>query len=551
MEKLLKKLFTNQKIYLVLIVILGFVLRFYQLGKVPSSLNRDEAAIGYNAYTILTAGKDEWGKRFPLTFKSFGDYKSPVYIYLTSFAVGIFGLNEFSVRFWGALSGAITVLIFYYLIQVITWAATKSKEWQTIPIAGSLLLALTPWHIFFSRFSYEANLALCFNSLILLIVFKYKLKKKNFGLSLLLLLTLFTYSSSLIIWPLFFGIFIIHKVIKIICQNKTKKNFNFLIWSTIILIILSIGILQQKSLGKQKGRVTIFGEPQFILDLYQKRTTMARQNPLKAIIFYNKYVYFGKITIGNYFRSFSFNFLFGGGGSHPWHKAADIPHFFIIYLPLVILGFFVFIWSKNIKKDNKILILLFLFISPLSSAITVDSPHATRLLNLFLILVFFSALGLGYCWSKQKIMIFVSLLIFLGYLIQFNNFYFKNYKENPPPGLASGLKEAIQFLQKNNYNEDNVIYNNSSDGAYIYWLFYHRYPLKDFLQQSKRYQSDGARLEWVEKIDNWFFLDSPQLNSQYREIFVLRGKKTLDQKIIIQIENEKTNEVYYTIVSNF
>src|SRR3989344_2866260 len=93
------------------IVTLAAVLRFYQLGKNPPGLNLDEVAIGYNAYSILKTGMDEYGQKFPVAFRSHDDYKAPLYIYLTSVSVAMFGLNEFGVRFWSALAGTLSVLV--------------------------------------------------------------------------------------------------------------------------------------------------------------------------------------------------------------------------------------------------------------------------------------------------------------------------------------------------------------------------------------------------------------------------------------------------------
>ncbi|GAI80456.1 unnamed protein product, partial [marine sediment metagenome] len=92
-KKVLKK---RAKLILVfLIFFFSLFLRLFKLGDFPLSLNRDEAAIGYNAYSILKTGRDEWGEKLPLSFKSFGDYKMPLYIYFTVPFIKIFGLNEF------------------------------------------------------------------------------------------------------------------------------------------------------------------------------------------------------------------------------------------------------------------------------------------------------------------------------------------------------------------------------------------------------------------------------------------------------------------------
>jgi len=83
---------------LAVILIAAAVVRFIKLDQVPPSLNWDEVAAGYNAYTIANWGADEYGNKFPIVFKSFGDDKHPVHIYLTALIVKVFGLSDFSAR---------------------------------------------------------------------------------------------------------------------------------------------------------------------------------------------------------------------------------------------------------------------------------------------------------------------------------------------------------------------------------------------------------------------------------------------------------------------
>ncbi|NMB57050.1 hypothetical protein GYA19_03880, partial [Candidatus Beckwithbacteria bacterium] len=83
---------------LVFILVLAFALRFYQFGQIPASLNWDEVAIGWNAAAIWEAKIDQYGTRWPLSFKSFGDFKAPFYIYGLSPLIGFFGLKAWVVR---------------------------------------------------------------------------------------------------------------------------------------------------------------------------------------------------------------------------------------------------------------------------------------------------------------------------------------------------------------------------------------------------------------------------------------------------------------------
>lgn len=110
--------------WLIAILTLAAVLRLWNLSNVAPHLTQDEASLGYNAYSILKTGKDEYGQLFPVIFKSFGDYKPGLYIYLTVPSVAIFGLNEFAVRLPSALAGIISV----YLVFLVSNLLFKEKK---------------------------------------------------------------------------------------------------------------------------------------------------------------------------------------------------------------------------------------------------------------------------------------------------------------------------------------------------------------------------------------------------------------------------------------
>jgi 4-amino-4-deoxy-L-arabinose transferase-like glycosyltransferase len=99
------------------LIILAFLLRFFYLEKIPNGLYSDEAAYGYNAYSILLTGKDEYGNFLPVAFKSFGDYKAPLYIYYLVPFVAVFGLNIFSLRLSSAILGVAMVILVFILTK--------------------------------------------------------------------------------------------------------------------------------------------------------------------------------------------------------------------------------------------------------------------------------------------------------------------------------------------------------------------------------------------------------------------------------------------------
>ncbi|MDO8341144.1 MAG: phospholipid carrier-dependent glycosyltransferase, partial [Candidatus Woesebacteria bacterium] len=103
-----------KKLLFILIIVLAFGLRFYRLDSYPA-FNADEAAIGYNAFSLIKTGMDEHGNSWPIHFQSFNDYKPGLYFYTVIPFVKLLGLNEWAVRIPGAFAGVLTVLVLYYL----------------------------------------------------------------------------------------------------------------------------------------------------------------------------------------------------------------------------------------------------------------------------------------------------------------------------------------------------------------------------------------------------------------------------------------------------
>ena len=131
------------RIFLLIIILLSAVLRFYKLDQIPPSISWDEAAVGYNGYTIANWGVDEWGKVFPPVFKSFEDDKHPVHVYLTALSVRFLGLSEFSTRFPSALFGVLNVLVIFYLAKIYTKVALSVHNLHSLGIPLELSLCKT------------------------------------------------------------------------------------------------------------------------------------------------------------------------------------------------------------------------------------------------------------------------------------------------------------------------------------------------------------------------------------------------------------------------
>ncbi len=125
---ILKKNYTyiSSKINWVLlgIIIIGSILRLVNLNNVPSGLHFDEAQSGYNAFTLSKHLKNIQGEFLPTDIDYFQDFRPAGNSYLTALTVGIFGLNETTIRLPAAIFGILTI----YLTYLIAFKIFKKKR---------------------------------------------------------------------------------------------------------------------------------------------------------------------------------------------------------------------------------------------------------------------------------------------------------------------------------------------------------------------------------------------------------------------------------------
>ena len=105
-------------LYLLIILAIATLVRVYLLDSIPGGFNCDEAANGYESYSILETLRDRYGKLLPPFINPLkNDAKEALYFYLTIPFIKIFGLNEFSTRLPAAVIGVLTVLTIYFLVE--------------------------------------------------------------------------------------------------------------------------------------------------------------------------------------------------------------------------------------------------------------------------------------------------------------------------------------------------------------------------------------------------------------------------------------------------
>lgn len=143
-----------------LVIIIALATRLLFLGQIPAGLTVDETAIAYNGYGIWTQHRDEWLNKMPVSFRSYGDYKAPLAIYLNGLSTGLLGRNNFAVRLPFALASVGSIWFLMLMVDLLTREHTVNH--RKLAAGAGLLMTLTPWSVHFGRLGFENNFALLF-----------------------------------------------------------------------------------------------------------------------------------------------------------------------------------------------------------------------------------------------------------------------------------------------------------------------------------------------------------------------------------------------------
>jgi hypothetical protein len=117
----------------------------------PPGFFRDEAAIAYNAHTIASEGRDEYGARVPLYFSSFLDYKSPLFVYGLAGVFLVTGADREVARGFAAVCMLSAVLL-------LGWLAYRRTSRASVGVVTVVLAGTTPWLFELGRVAFEVAL---------------------------------------------------------------------------------------------------------------------------------------------------------------------------------------------------------------------------------------------------------------------------------------------------------------------------------------------------------------------------------------------------------
>ncbi|MGB9911228.1 MAG: ArnT family glycosyltransferase [Microgenomates group bacterium] len=520
----------KEKIFLILIFILAFGVRIWDIGNHPTFIS-DEASIGYNAWSILKTGKDEWGIFLPLNFKAFGEYKLPVYIYTATPFLGIFGLNETAVRLPSVIFGVLSVLIVIFLAKEII------KETSIFPFLTGFFLAILPWHIQTSRMALEANLAFFLLILGTLFFFKGIKNNKFFYFSFLIFaLSLYTYNACRIFTPLLLGGMIFFFI---------SRQWQKIIPPLLLMILFSFPLVLSGFRGtpERLAKVGIFTNQGILAQINEKRGICLEKNPeFFCRLFYNRPVFYSLIFFKNYFSHFSLDFLFLKGPNLAQYTVPQRGMAYLWQLPLIILGIFWFL-----KKERKIFLFLvwWLLVSPIANSFT-GTAHPVRAIFLLLLIPFLNAGGATMIWenirNKKIKTVFLGGILFFSF-ISWKNFlfdYFFSYPKVHTSTWQAGYKPLYQKLSLLEKDYERILVTKFYGEPHIFYLFYQKYDPKLYQEEKEviRYDREDKWVN-VDRIGKYWFIDD------WRKIKLKTGELITISPQEINFEIELLEEIKY------
>lgn len=448
-------------IALALILVAAFGLRVYELGSYPAGLFCDEAANGYNAYTLLHSAQDEHGKTLPLFIWSFFAFKYPLYIYPSIPWVGLFGLNEFATRFQAALYGTGTVAVAFLIGNQLFH-----------PIAGlaaAAMLTIMPWHFHFSRvgfaligFPFWFGLGFYF---FVRAVGDAATRRDWLLAATCFALCLYVYAVSQLTVPVFLA------CAAVLCAPAVWRRRRWVLQAIAVGLVVSLPFLI--FYWHYYDRASIY---------VMQTSVLAWPEPLAKKL--------DIIFAQNWPTYFEPRFLLEVGDPILRHGVRNHGELYPAMVPWIVLGA---LGALAYRSSASKLLLVLLALYPLGAAVTRETPSATRSILGTLTFALLAGVGVERAialvrWIPIRAarIVGVSAIVLAAAIplgrqtAHYLDLYFNDYPTYAATGIEGfqyGYRQVFQLMEKRRRPGDQLLYSTTAvNNPYIFNLFYVRRP---------------------------------------------------------------------------
>jgi 4-amino-4-deoxy-L-arabinose transferase-like glycosyltransferase len=443
------------------VLALGTVLRFEKLTTIPPGLTSDEIANGYDAFTIMSTGRDHYGAKLPLAhIKSLGDYKLPLAIYMDVPFQKLLGPSILAIRFPSALFSSLTIFC-VFLLGMMFFSSS-------IGLIAAALFAISPWDIFHAHLALETNPALFLSCLSLLFLMG-SLKRKPLVIFALLsgILACYTHHNFwFLLPPLFITFFTIHK--------KEFATFpKKIIGTCIAILVVAVIPFILEGVGSTAARVNqSFFTPTNLHFLIQEAQKQCYNSVFVTRLTIVSYVISRTIShiFGQYSNAFSFITWYNPSRFDLIDVLPTHGLFYVVELPLFIIGFIRLLGLQNKKSA---FLLTWLIIYPLPLILT-GNLSAARMFHLLPLPQIIEAIGIIWLVRINKLYgVIVAIVLIFGLSSFLSNMWYE-YPKEFSAYTEYGPLQVIGYLKSHSeknvhmYIEETILDNNP---LYYYYFF--------------------------------------------------------------------------------
>ena len=486
----------KKQISFITIVIVAIFVRVYWFGEWPPFVNQDEASMGYDAWCILTTGKDRFGMSFPIHFVAWGSGQNALYAYLSIPFIAIFGLNTFSLRIVQLIFAVISIFVIYLLV--------KKFKGTRAGLLSMAILAISPWHIMLSHWGLESNI---FPALFLIGIYFTALATEKsryiYLAAFFFSLCLYSYGPAYLVVPVFAIIclikFLIKKIIPI--KNLIIAAGIFILLSTPIFLFILINALNLETINI--GLLTIPKLPaNRMSELFGLNIVNVVRNFLDIIIEQDDKQMIGVIS---------------GYGI-----------FYLTTMPFVIFGI--------AKKEKKIFDFILLS-ATISSALLFfyynNSVSINNMNSLYIPLMIYAGIGLSEV-KDRKLFLSILCCYCLMFVMFFSSYFNDSYGDKIKKDYRYDLPEAISAAEElANGKEIYFIEETEFSAPYPMWtLYYQKISPKIF----------NSNLEYYKAQENTMF---PKIShfSKYHFVYGEERKEEYKKDAVYIIHNDYLEEI--------
>lgn len=529
----------NLRLIIPILIIAAF-LRLWRLGDVPVSMYLDELDLGYQAYSIIETGSDYFGNAWPLHFHSYGEYRTPFNIYTAIPTVAIFGISPYGVRLPSVIFGILSVLVLYLLV----------RELGSLRLAeiAALVLAVSPWHVHFSRVALEVSPLIFFVITGLFFFLKSFNNSKYFLISVFLFgLTPWIYSPAKLFMPLFF-------ITLVFLWRKEIIKFpkKLIIYCFIILLLLGVPLLSVITSGKAGMRfnyISVFSDPTVPtgvnyareFDAFVRGEAVVGTRPsIFDKFFHNKITFWKDRIVGNYIQAVSSDFLFVKGDPNLRHSAVGVGQFYKIEIIPFLLGLIIF-FMKYKDRKIKMLLAFWIILGILPSALTRDGGnHAGRLIIILPPLIFMIAYGVdrGIKFvdkSLKKYVAFLFCVLWVLSIVFYLHNYFVHYPLDSERVWDAGYKEMIDEVKKRLHDYEKIVISNKYESPELYFAAYYPYDPRLWQKGLESANLEGAKVSKTGKFYFGQYGDITEVNKYLdKDTLYIVSAKEVDRNLIRQ-----------------